>query len=217
MPTLPPVTTLAPKTTTCANVQEDTDYEGHDFAYTKRASPEECCADCQSGIACKVVVWYDGTCYLKSSIGKKISALAARPTLPAINRRLALRWKKKRRHTGHNIGSVVRGSADLCCADWQANPACKFFVWYQNVCYVKSSAGEEVSSRGRIAGYASPSSCSAIEKNTDYQGNDIKAVGDRSTPDLCWDDCKATPGCQLFVWFESVCYLKSAKGLDSHR
>ncbi|CAK4126766.1 unnamed protein product [Aphanomyces euteiches] len=214
MPTLPPVTTLAPKTTTCANVQEDTDYEGHDFAYTKRASPEECCADCQSGIACKVVVWYDGTCYLKRSIGKKISAPGRKAYFACDQPSTCSALEEKNAdYTGHNIGSVVRGSADLCCADWQANPACKFFVWYQNVCYVKSSAGEKVSSRGRIAGYASPSSCSAIEKNTDYQGNDIKAVGDRSTPDLCWDDCKATPGCQLFVWFESVCYLKRAKGL----
>ncbi|KAG9400724.1 hypothetical protein AC1031_010162 [Aphanomyces cochlioides] len=155
MPTLPPVTTLAPKPTTCANVQEDTDYEGHDFAYTKRASPEECCADCQSGIACKVVVWYDGTCYLKSSIGKKISAPGRKAYFSRDQPSTCSALEENVDYTGQDIGSVDRGSADLCCADCQANPACKLFVWYQNVCYLKSSAGQKVSSRGRIAGYAS--------------------------------------------------------------
>ncbi|KAH9182653.1 hypothetical protein AeNC1_015372, partial [Aphanomyces euteiches] len=37
----------------------------------------------------------------------------------------------------------------------------------------------------------------------------------RASADLCCDDCKNTPGCQLFVWFQGTCYLKSAKGTQS--
>ncbi|KAH9153660.1 hypothetical protein AeRB84_004127 [Aphanomyces euteiches] len=77
-------------------------------------------------------------------------------------------------------------------------------------------AGEEfMAYKGRTAGFTQSSSqCSTLQTNTDYYGYDIKST-QRASADLCCDDCKNTPGCQLFVWFQGTCYLKNAKGAQS--
>ncbi|ETW03775.1 hypothetical protein H310_05141, partial [Aphanomyces invadans] len=44
--------------------------------------------------------------------------------------------------------------------------------------------------------------CSAIEENTDYAGNDLKQTK-RSSATNCCADCGNTPGCTVYSWEKS--------------
>ncbi|KAF0700839.1 Aste57867_8638 [Aphanomyces stellatus] len=57
-------------------------------------------------------------------------------------------------------------------------------------------------------------SCSAIEDDIDYDGTDVGSV-DRDSPEECCADCASTANCNLFVWFEGTCWLKSDAGTKS--
>ncbi|ETV91446.1 hypothetical protein H310_13989 [Aphanomyces invadans] len=81
----------------CSAIEDNTDYKGNDIATTQRASPRDCCADCTANGQCVVVVWFQGTCYLKNLIGAKSTKTGAvavfphrssiqRPTLQFLNR-----------------------------------------------------------------------------------------------------------------------------------
>ncbi|CAK4125044.1 unnamed protein product, partial [Aphanomyces euteiches] len=193
----------------------DTDYVGNDIGSTQQASPQACCDDCKKNNTCKLFVWYQGTCYLKSAAGTKTSASGRQAGFESTQPATCSTLEKDTDYNGNDVGSTQRASADLCCADCRANLACKLFVWYQGTCYLKSAAGTKVTLAGRTAGFTQSSSqCSTLQTNTDYYGNDIKST-QRASADLCCDDCKNTPGCQLFVWFQGTCYLKSAKGAQS--
>jgi hypothetical protein len=66
---------------------------------------------------------------------------------------------------------------------------------------------------------AAAASCS-IERDVDYQGNDVGAARHNITsPAACCDACVATPDCQFFTWlntpgFRNYCSLKSS---NEHR
>ncbi|ETV92019.1 hypothetical protein H310_13545 [Aphanomyces invadans] len=67
------------------------------------------------------------------------------------------------------------------------------------------------------AGSISAPTCSKVADNVDYYGNDIKSTSQASV-DGCCADCKATPGCKLFVWTTSLggtCWLKHTQGAAS--
>ncbi|CAK4617963.1 unnamed protein product [Aphanomyces euteiches] len=210
-----PLTTRPPAPYTCSAIEADTDYAGNDVGSTQQASPQACCDDCKKNSACKLFVWYQGTCYLKSAAGTKTSASGRQAGFVSTQPATCSTLEKDTDYTGNDVGSTQRASADLCCADCRANLACKLFVWYQGTCYLKSAAGTKVTLAGRTAGFTqSTSQCSTLQTNTDYYGNDIKST-QRASADLCCDDCKNTPGCQLFVWFQGTCWLKNAKGAQS--
>ncbi|KAF0701204.1 Aste57867_8278 [Aphanomyces stellatus] len=59
-----------------------------------------------------------------------------------------------------------------------------------------------------------PATCAAIEDNTDYFGNDIGSTT-RASAEECCNDCAATANCNLYVWFQGTCWLKSAAGPKS--
>ncbi|KAF0708751.1 hypothetical protein As57867_006212, partial [Aphanomyces stellatus] len=63
-----------PPPSTCAAIQEDTDYDGQDIASTKQVSADLCCSDCAANPQCVLYVWFQGTCYLKSQAGAKSTA-----------------------------------------------------------------------------------------------------------------------------------------------
>ncbi|KAF0715614.1 hypothetical protein As57867_002327, partial [Aphanomyces stellatus] len=50
-----------------------------------------------------------------------------------------------------------------------------------------------------------------IEKNVDYEGNDISTT-QQGDPSGCCADCQNTTGCKAYNWDSGVCYLKSKKG-----
>ncbi|EQC29434.1 hypothetical protein SDRG_12896 [Saprolegnia diclina VS20] len=60
-------------------------------------------------------------------------------------------------------------------------------------------------------------SCSAVENDVDYAGNDIGSTA-RSSVDACCADCAAKPGCSVYVWTNyngGMCWLKSGRGPKS--
>ncbi|KDO34347.1 hypothetical protein SPRG_01483 [Saprolegnia parasitica CBS 223.65] len=73
-----------------------------------------------------------------------------------------------------------------------------------------------------IAGYSgvtpsTPSTCTDVENDVDYYGNDIGATS-RASADACCADCAAKPGCSVYVWTNyngGMCWLKSGRGLKS--
>ncbi|KAF0700016.1 Aste57867_9451 [Aphanomyces stellatus] len=56
-----------------------------------------------------------------------------------------------------------------------------------------------------------PTTCSALENDTDFDGHDIGST-EQPSAELCCDDCLANPSCVLYVWYDGTCYLKSAAG-----
>ncbi|ETV77025.1 hypothetical protein H257_08941 [Aphanomyces astaci] len=205
---------------TCSAIEENTDYFGNNVGSSKRSTAAECCRDCAAHPSCKLYVWFEGTCWLKSVAGPKSSQPGRRaavlqttstpppPTCSAI--------EDSTDYTGTDIGAVPRNSADLCCADCLAKAGCTVFVWYQGWCYLKATTGTKVpNATGRRAGLIvttkPPTTCSSIENDVDYYGNDIGRT-QRSTAESCCDDCKNFPGCKLFTFAWGTCWLKNVKG-----
>ncbi|CAK4244514.1 unnamed protein product, partial [Aphanomyces euteiches] len=148
-----PLTTPPPAPYTCSAIEADTDYVGNDIGSTQQASPQACCDDCKKNNTCKLFVWYQGTCYLKSAAGTKTSASGRQAGFESTQPATCSTLEKDTDYTGNDVGSTQRASADLCCADCRANLACKLFVWYQGTCYLKSAAGTKVTLAGRTAGF----------------------------------------------------------------
>ncbi|CAK4083094.1 unnamed protein product [Aphanomyces euteiches] len=61
-----------------------------------------------------------------------------------------------------------------------------------------------------VASSAMSQTCS-VERDVDYEGNDIKTTK-RSDYTACCADCEKTSGCKVYNWDNGVCYLKSAQG-----
>ncbi|KAG9409680.1 hypothetical protein AC1031_019945 [Aphanomyces cochlioides] len=61
-----------------------------------------------------------------------------------------------------------------------------------------------------VASSAMSQTCS-VERDVDYEGNDIKTTK-RSDYTACCADCEKTIGCKVYNWDNGVCYLKSAQG-----
>ncbi|KAF0697815.1 Aste57867_11530 [Aphanomyces stellatus] len=216
---------------TCTPIEENTDYFGNDIGSTQRATADLCCADCTANANCKLFVWYQGTCWLKSAAGPasnqpgrragKTQATPPPPPLTTPPPSACTPIQANTDITGNDMGSTQRASADLCCADCTGN--CKAFVWFQGTCYLKSAAGPTFSNGGRSTGTIQsvtppplttpptppPSACTPIQQNTDITGNDFGST-QRASADLCCADC--TGNCKAFVWFQGTCYLKSATG-----
>ncbi|KAH9104970.1 hypothetical protein AeMF1_019093 [Aphanomyces euteiches] len=60
------------------------------------------------------------------------------------------------------------------------------------------------------------SSCSLIEFNVDYPGNDLRSV-DASAPEDCCTLCARDASCKAYSHYLGVCYLKSARGNPSFK
>ncbi|RHY18968.1 hypothetical protein DYB32_010303, partial [Aphanomyces invadans] len=51
----------------------------------------------------------------------------------------------------------------------------------------------------------------SVQWNVDFVGHDI-STSKRSSPFDCCGDCRNTPKCKAYNWFDGICYLKSAQG-----
>ncbi|KAH9183057.1 hypothetical protein AeNC1_014969 [Aphanomyces euteiches] len=201
----------------CSVIQQDVDYEGSVIAKTSQCFAEQCCGDCSANPLCQFFVYYQGICYLKSAVGNQVAAPGRIAGFPKAIPSTCSALQTDTDYSGANIATTQRSSADQCCDDCQNNAACKLFVWFQGVCYLKGTPGTQTTSSGRVAGFprSKPNTCSTLQPNTDYADYNIGTT-QRVSADLCCDDCKATPLCQLFVWYQGVCYLKSAKGTQTY-
>ncbi|KAF0706751.1 Aste57867_6701 [Aphanomyces stellatus] len=123
---------------------------------------------------------------------------------------------------GNDIKSTRQANPGDCCADCRATKGCNVYNWDQGVCYLKTKRGQAFPAPGTVSGVLSNDptaltptppmigTCSVV-KGVDYPGNDIKATLQHDATKCC-SDCQATPGCQLYNWFDGVCYLKSKQG-----
>ncbi|RHY96382.1 hypothetical protein DYB35_006482 [Aphanomyces astaci] len=180
-----------------------------------------CTADCESTPGCKLFVWYQNRCWLKSFGGSKKTSSPDRVscvlTQPVTASPTCAGLEYNVDYEGNDIGTTSRDSADECVADCIHTRGCNVFVWYWNTCWLKSAAGHKRYLQDRIAcALTAPAPqptlvCPAVYYNVDYEGHDIGATS-RESADECVTDCQNTPGCKLFVWFQGQCWLKSQKG-----
>ncbi|RHY24828.1 hypothetical protein DYB32_008673 [Aphanomyces invadans] len=215
------IAAVAAAQSTCPGLEYNVDYEGSDITYTDRATAAECTADCASTPGCKLFVWYQNQCWLKSFQGEKkslpdrTSCVLSAPVTPTTPMCAGLEYNVD--YEGNNIGSTARNSANECIADCVNTPGCNTFVWFWNTCWLKSKAANKQYLQDRIAcalttpGPQPTLVCPGVYYNVDYEGHDI-AFTTRQSADECTADCQSTPGCKLFVWFEGQCWLKSSKG-----
>ncbi|KDO22820.1 hypothetical protein SPRG_11579 [Saprolegnia parasitica CBS 223.65] len=217
-------TTPAPTDGTCSVIEEDTDYIGNDIDTTNRAKAEDCCADCVANPNCKVYVWAQGVCILKSANSGKTSSPGARaatvrarvPTSPPMVGCPAIQEDVD--YPGNDLTTTYQTTAEFCCADCTGTPGCRGFVWnaMAGACRLKTAVGSPVKAVGNRASVLprlTTATCSAFKNDVDYPGNDIGSTSRASAADCC-GDCADFNGCTLYVWsndFGGTCYLKNAK------
>ncbi|KDO34350.1 hypothetical protein SPRG_01486 [Saprolegnia parasitica CBS 223.65] len=136
---------------------------------------------------------------------------------------------------GNDIKSTSRASATDCCGDCAATAGCALYVWTGNnggTCWLKNAAGAPSSKPGAKSGFRGTvttppvtttpppaGSCTNLQSDLDYFGNDIKSTSRASANDCC-ADCAATTGCVLYVWTNTAggtCWLKNAAGPSSSK
>ncbi|KAH9092241.1 hypothetical protein LEN26_018572 [Aphanomyces euteiches] len=214
-PVATPATTPA-ATAQCSVLSDNTDFAGNDIKATQRASADLCCDDCDKTTGCKLYVWTNhngGTCWLKSGFGQRSTAAGAKAG--AVKRECAA-LSDNTDYAGNDIGSTQRASAGLCCADCNATPGCKLYVWTNHnggTCWLKSTYGKRSFALGAMAA-ATGNQCSPLASNSDYAAGDIGSTQSSSDVNCC-GDCQATPGCKLYVWTKhdgGTCWLKRAIG-----
>nr|AIG55565.1 secreted protein [Thraustotheca clavata] len=225
------VRSVPPLSGSCPVTEADTDYPGNDLGRTQRSSIDLCCNDCEATPNCARFVYANGDCILKSAGGspaKYTGATAAsfnpkkqtQAPAPVSSNATCSAFDENTDYPGNDIGTASQPKADDCCADCAAFPGCKAFVWVPRdggVCLLKSaSSGKWPSTGARASTIVAPTpsltgSCPVTEPNTDYPGNDLGRT-QRSSIDLCCNDCEATPNCARFVYANGDCILKSAGG-----
>ncbi|KAF0714334.1 Aste57867_3911 [Aphanomyces stellatus] len=139
---------------TCS-IQPDVDYPGNDLSTTTQDDPANCCSDCQNTPGCKAYNWDSGVCYLKSKKSKPVPSPGAVsgvliPTTHIPPPTCAV--QKNVDFDGLDIGSTGQDVSGNCCADCQAMPGCKFYTWYQGVCYLKAKQGRLSNLPGAVSG-----------------------------------------------------------------
>ncbi|KAF0712943.1 Aste57867_4593 [Aphanomyces stellatus] len=211
-------TTVAP--TKCSAIEDNVDYAGFDVASTQRTSASDCCADCESTSGCKLFVWSNfngGTCWLKSHQGTKSTVRGAKAAVLHKDNQPGQCTPEADNFDfeGNDIASTARPASGDCCADCAATPGCKVYVWSAfngGMCWLKSAKGAKRFAFGARAASISSgdsSSCSAVEKETDYAGEDVAEA--RGSLESCCDTCKANDACHAYSWANGVCYLKGKR------
>ncbi|KAF0716227.1 Aste57867_2959 [Aphanomyces stellatus] len=122
-------------------------------------------------------------------------------------------------YPGNDIASTEQANPYACCGDCQATTNCRAFVWTSDnggTCWLKSAKGERVYTPFMFSGEMSdvPTTCGALDQDTDYRGFDIASTSQPSA-DKCCADCQATANCRVATWTDDnggTCWLKSARG-----
>ncbi|KAF0689368.1 Aste57867_19194 [Aphanomyces stellatus] len=233
-PVTPPPVTQAPVTPAPAPwdsrfnpLEANTDYADFDFASTQRAAAADCTTDCANTPGCKLFVWSSfngGTCWLKSAQGAKRSSFgtyaavmkgASPPTPPST----CAADEPNVDYPGNDIASTSNRQFDNCCDDCKNVPGCKYYVWSSyngGTCWLKSAksgtAAFDGARAGSIGGNVSPdvpSTCSPVDKQTDYTGEDIGSAA--GSLDSCCGACQKNDKCNAYSWYNGVCYLKGRR------
>jgi cellobiose dehydrogenase (acceptor) len=220
---------------TCPAVENGIDYVDNDVGSAASPSVDGCCALCKAKTGCGAYSWTNhngGTCWLKSSKGStKVdasvksgvisSSTTPTPTptpTPTTATPSTCALVANTDYYGNDLISQPSAAASGCCALCKALAGCKAFTWTGDsggTCWLKSAKGSASVKAGAQSGeVATSSSCSAVEENVDYSGNDVGSALSASV-DGCCALCQAKTGCGAYTWTNfggGTCWLKSSKG-----
>merc|ERR1719410_3327151 len=119
-------------------------------------------------------------------------------------------------------------SVEACASECWAEPACESYTFAkaQGACYLKSATQpDRVPSTCCDSGLrpcsapptpaprqAHNDSCGDVERDMDYEGNDLDARFSIFSVQACASECWAEPACKSYTFAKSqgACYLKSA-------
>ncbi|ETI32955.1 hypothetical protein L915_19757, partial [Phytophthora nicotianae] len=123
-------------------------------------------------------------------------------------------------YIGNDLTSRTSSTASGCCSICAATSGCRAYSWNNyngGTCWLKSAKGSTQSKSGVISATlngGSTSTCTTIEENVDYTGNDVgNALS--GTAEGCCSICRARSDCKAYTWTNyntGTCWLKSVKG-----
>ncbi|OQR86922.1 hypothetical protein ACHHYP_09737 [Achlya hypogyna] len=166
----------------CTVFEPNTDYIGYDLGNTSRATADSCCSDCEATPGCRVFVYRNSMCLLKSDRGRRQTTIGAQASrlLDSPTSALCPIVYDNSNTLGTAVGESKRESAAECCADCAALPSCTHWVWTvrdNGTCIFKSGTGQRVYFLGAIAGTLANSSIVVETRST----NDTSTNTDNST------------------------------------
>ncbi|KAF0708919.1 hypothetical protein As57867_004581, partial [Aphanomyces stellatus] len=119
-------------------------------------------------------------------------------------------------YPGNDIASTSNRQFDNCCDDCKIVPGCKYYVWNSyngGTCWLKSAKSGAAASAGAragsIGGNVTLSTCSHVDKQIDYTGEDIGSAA--GSLESCCDACQQNDQCNAYSWHNGVCYLKGRR------
>ncbi|KAL3660553.1 hypothetical protein V7S43_014308 [Phytophthora oleae] len=128
-------------------------------------------------------------------------------------------------YNGNDVANRPSSAASGCCDICAATSICKAYTWTNyngGTCWLKSAKGSAQTQTGAVSATlngGSTSSCTAIEENVDYSGNDV-GNSPSSNAEGCCAICKARSGCGAYTWTNynsGTCWLKSGKGATTSK
>lgn len=248
---------------TCTSNDPGADYVGNDLGgastHIPMADADACAAFCETKVDCQVFTFSFGHCYLKlSNDGRVESATAmsgtcvtcvgapcqlteaptAEPTLPTFKSCSVDDIGGD--YFGSDVGGasthVPMSNAAACATFCETEPACQFFTYTFEHCYLKLSNAGRIESAVAVSGScktcvgapctespttASPTgaptvptfkTCTVNDPSADYFGDDLAGGSNLAAADAaaCALLCESTEGCTFFTYVTSLCYLKTS-------
>ncbi|ETV99864.1 hypothetical protein H310_07899 [Aphanomyces invadans] len=125
----------------CSAIEEDMDYDGYDIRSTTQVRAEDCCKDCFDTNACVLLVWTNGTCWLKSStsgkpsraFGKRVGYVHRSDQCGPILDNTDYTY-----YYSVDLGSTFQSRAEACCSDCANWYGCAAWVWYNDSVWMKN-------------------------------------------------------------------------------
>ncbi|KAI9905607.1 hypothetical protein PsorP6_014415 [Peronosclerospora sorghi] len=121
---------------------------------------------------------------------------------------------------GNDLANWPSPTSQGCCTICSNTNGCNAYTWTNyngGTCWLKTKSGATKVNNGAVSATISGNralSCSKIEEDVDYVGNDIASVPG-STAEACCAPCKSRADCKAYTWTNynsGTCWLKSAKG-----
>ncbi|RHZ16159.1 hypothetical protein DYB26_011146 [Aphanomyces astaci] len=216
----------------CPPIDVDVDYPGNDIHGVPSTAAENCCGICAATPNCLAFSYAYGTCYLKSAKGSSVRTPGVQSgtvaTCPSIENDID--------YAGGDLKAVAASAASDCCGHCKATTDCKLYSYAYGTCYLKHTQGTRLAKAGVhsavvVASVDPPTTTTAPPPTTtsrplpgqcyppvqdiDYAGMDVATIPGSSSAAQCCDACSLFPSCNVYVFYQGNCYLKSAKGRSS--
>jgi len=186
------------------------------------ATSDDCCPLCDGVQGCEGYVFFDQYCYLKSGISGTFAqpGRISRTRLPCAGYQAAEQDKDL---AGDMLEQWSASSPEVCCSACAQRSDCQGFAFLDDRCYLKGNVTGTYSNPGCMArmkegipAVATPAPVcpdfGAQANDTDLSGELLSQtwVGEGATSDDCCPLCDGEEGCEGYVFFDQVCYLKGS-------